>query len=150
MGSELPDEELYRQGSLKGGLAYTPEELRRVFSDLTEIELRRMHDEAPGSPVFGESFLLGGAVPQVAPVAAVVLRRTFGDGGRCQRPRLRGREATQARTVSPYQYGFPFFTWSGGRRPCLQVPGGARPGSAGHRWVAQADRRDWLCLSRTT
>lgn len=57
MGSELPDEELYRQGSLKGGLAYTSEELRRIFSDLTEIELRRMHDEAPGSPVFGESFL---------------------------------------------------------------------------------------------
>lgn len=59
MGSELPDEELYRQGSLGGGLAYTDEELRGIFSvpDLTEIELRRMHDEAPGSPVFGESFL---------------------------------------------------------------------------------------------
>ncbi|MEW1611239.1 MULTISPECIES: class I SAM-dependent methyltransferase [unclassified Streptomyces] len=57
MGSELPDAELYRQGSLHGGLAYTAEELRRVFSDLTEIELRRMHDEAPGSEVVGESFL---------------------------------------------------------------------------------------------
>ncbi|WP_030595643.1 class I SAM-dependent methyltransferase [Streptomyces anulatus] len=57
MGSELPDEELYREGSLGGGLAYTSEELRDIFSDLTEIELRRMRDEAPGSPVFGESFL---------------------------------------------------------------------------------------------
>ncbi|MEU0159907.1 class I SAM-dependent methyltransferase [Streptomyces sp. NPDC006261] len=57
MGSELPDEELYRRGSLGGGLAYTSEELRGIFSDLTEIELRRMRDEAPGSPVFGESFL---------------------------------------------------------------------------------------------
>ncbi|MEV4877139.1 class I SAM-dependent methyltransferase [Streptomyces cyaneofuscatus] len=59
MGSELPDEELYRQGDLGGGLAYTSEELRDIFSvsDLTEIELRRMRDEAPGSPVFGESFL---------------------------------------------------------------------------------------------
>ncbi|MBT2377361.1 SAM-dependent methyltransferase [Streptomyces sp. CB00316] len=59
MGSELPDAELYRQGSLGGGLAYTSEELRDIFSvsGLTEIELRRMRDEAPGSPVFGESFL---------------------------------------------------------------------------------------------
>ncbi|MGW1201591.1 class I SAM-dependent methyltransferase [Streptomyces cyaneofuscatus] len=59
MGSELPDAELYRQGSLGGGLAYTSEELRDIFSvsDLTEVELRRMRDEAPGSPVFGESFL---------------------------------------------------------------------------------------------
>ncbi|MFE5997115.1 class I SAM-dependent methyltransferase [Streptomyces sp. NPDC056454] len=59
MGSELPDAELYRQGSLGGGLAYTLEELRDIFSvsELTETELRRMRDEAPASPVFGESFL---------------------------------------------------------------------------------------------
>lgn len=59
MGSELPDAELYRQGSLGGGLAYTSEELRDIFSvsGLTEVELRRMRDEAPESPVFGESFL---------------------------------------------------------------------------------------------
>ncbi|KAB2588659.1 class I SAM-dependent methyltransferase [Streptomyces arboris] len=59
MGSELPDAELYRQRSLGGGLAYTSEELRDIFSvsGLTEVELRRMRDEAPGSPVFGESFL---------------------------------------------------------------------------------------------
>ncbi|MDT0550693.1 hypothetical protein RND15_49925, partial [Streptomyces sp. DSM 41529] len=57
MGSELPDAELYRRGDLGGGLAYTSEELRDIFSGLTEVELRRMRDEAPGSPVFGESFL---------------------------------------------------------------------------------------------
>ncbi|MYR94008.1 methyltransferase domain-containing protein [Streptomyces sp. SID8374] len=57
MGSELPDAELYRRGDLGGGLAYTSEELRDIFSGLEEIELRRMRDEAPGSPVFGESFL---------------------------------------------------------------------------------------------
>ncbi|MCM2430500.1 class I SAM-dependent methyltransferase [Streptomyces sp. RKAG337] len=57
MGSELPDTDFYRESGLQGGLAYTPESLRWIFSDLTEIELRRMHDEPPESPYFGEPFL---------------------------------------------------------------------------------------------
>ncbi|MEU9015443.1 methyltransferase domain-containing protein [Streptomyces sp. NPDC048479] len=57
MGSELPDADFYGQSRLHGGLAYTPESLRWIFSDLTEVELRRMHDEPPESPLFGESFL---------------------------------------------------------------------------------------------
>ncbi|WP_405715449.1 MULTISPECIES: class I SAM-dependent methyltransferase [unclassified Streptomyces] len=57
MGSELPDEAFYGRGGLQGGLAYTPRSLRRIFSDLTEIELRRMRDEPSGSPLFGEPFL---------------------------------------------------------------------------------------------
>ncbi|GAA2388365.1 class I SAM-dependent methyltransferase [Streptomyces glaucosporus] len=57
MGCELPDEELYRQGRLHGGLAYTPESLRRIFSGLEEVELRRMNDEPSDSPWFGEPFL---------------------------------------------------------------------------------------------
>jgi SAM-dependent methyltransferase len=57
MGSELSDADFYRQSRLHGGLAYTPESLRWIFSDLTEVELRRMHDEPPESPLFGESFL---------------------------------------------------------------------------------------------
>ncbi|MFF1956932.1 class I SAM-dependent methyltransferase [Streptomyces sp. NPDC058220] len=57
MGSELPDSDFYRHSRLHGGLAYTPESLRWIFSDLTEIELRRMHDEPPESPSFGEPFL---------------------------------------------------------------------------------------------
>jgi SAM-dependent methyltransferase len=57
MGSELPDADLYREGDLQGGLAYTPESLRWIFSDLTEVELRRMRDEPPESPRFGEAFL---------------------------------------------------------------------------------------------
>jgi SAM-dependent methyltransferase len=57
MGSELPDADFYRQSRLLGGLAYTPEALRWIFSDLTEVELRRMHDEPPESPCFGEPFL---------------------------------------------------------------------------------------------
>ncbi|ATW48316.1 class I SAM-dependent methyltransferase [Streptomyces peucetius] len=57
MGSELPDADLYRGSGLHGGLAYTPESLRWIFSDLTEVELRRMRDEAPESQYFGEPFL---------------------------------------------------------------------------------------------
>ncbi|MDX6311717.1 MAG: hypothetical protein QOF84_6255 [Streptomyces sp.] len=57
MGSELPDADFYRQSRLHGGLAYTPESLRWIFSDLTEVELRRMHDEPPESPRYGEPFL---------------------------------------------------------------------------------------------
>ncbi|MEV5476274.1 class I SAM-dependent methyltransferase [Streptomyces sp. NPDC059687] len=57
MGSELSDADLYRELQLQGGLAYTPESLRWIFSDLTEVELRRMHDEPPESKLFGEAFL---------------------------------------------------------------------------------------------
>ncbi|MEU8998570.1 class I SAM-dependent methyltransferase [Streptomyces caniferus] len=57
MGSELADTDFYRQSRLHGGLAYTAESLRWIFSDLSEVELRRMRDEAPTSPYFGESFL---------------------------------------------------------------------------------------------
>lgn len=60
MGSETPDAELYQRRDLEGGLAYTAEELRRIFGDLTEVELRRMHDEPDASPNFGELFLWTG------------------------------------------------------------------------------------------
>ena len=58
IGSELPDEEPYRQGQLFGGLACTPEELRWIFSDPTEVEMRPMAGQPPGSPLFGVPFLL--------------------------------------------------------------------------------------------
>ncbi len=57
MGSETPDADLYRGSGLGGGLAYTPQSLRRIFVGLTEIELRRMRDEPPRSASFGEPFL---------------------------------------------------------------------------------------------
>ncbi|MGW2013329.1 class I SAM-dependent methyltransferase [Streptomyces sp. NPDC001927] len=59
MGSELPDAAFYREREpgLHGGLAYTPESLRRIFGELTEVELRRMRDEPAHSPHFGEEFL---------------------------------------------------------------------------------------------
>ncbi|TXS72266.1 class I SAM-dependent methyltransferase [Streptomyces sp. sk2.1] len=57
MGSELSDAAFYERGGLQGGLAYTPDALRRIFSGLTEVELRRMRDEPSDSPFFGEPFL---------------------------------------------------------------------------------------------
>ncbi len=41
----------------RGGLAYTAESLRHIFGDLTEVDLRRMSQEPPASPYFGEPFL---------------------------------------------------------------------------------------------
>ncbi|MFI2610134.1 class I SAM-dependent methyltransferase [Kitasatospora sp. NPDC018619] len=58
MGSERPDEELYRIGSLEGGLAYSPDELRSLFRDFTPLEIRPMAAQAPGSGTFGLPFLL--------------------------------------------------------------------------------------------
>ncbi|MFL6144550.1 MAG: class I SAM-dependent methyltransferase [Labedaea sp.] len=57
MGSEVSDADLYREANLGGGLAYAPASLRWIFAGLTEIELRRMRDEPPESPRFGEPFL---------------------------------------------------------------------------------------------
>ncbi|MEU2156209.1 class I SAM-dependent methyltransferase [Streptomyces sp. NPDC019396] len=57
MGSELSDADFYRQSRLHGGLAYTPESLREIFSAFTEVELRRMRHEPAGSRYFGEDFL---------------------------------------------------------------------------------------------
>ncbi|WP_433220151.1 class I SAM-dependent methyltransferase [Microtetraspora malaysiensis] len=58
MGSEQPDEEFYRDAHLHGGLAYTPDEVRWIFSDYTEVEIRRMEEQPADAPVFGASFLL--------------------------------------------------------------------------------------------
>ena len=64
--AELSDADFYRQSRLHDGLAYTPESLRWIFSDLTEIELRRMHEEPPESPCFGEPLPLDCPVPPQA------------------------------------------------------------------------------------
>ncbi|MFC7483545.1 hypothetical protein ACFQX7_30955 [Luedemannella flava] len=56
-GLELTDADFYRHGGLQGGVAYTPEALRWIFADLTEVELRRMRDEPADSPRFGEQVL---------------------------------------------------------------------------------------------
>ncbi|MFF2651001.1 class I SAM-dependent methyltransferase [Streptomyces sp. NPDC058045] len=56
-GTERSDADLYRDGHLHGGLAYTPDQLRWIFSDLTPVEVRRMREQPPGAAHFGKSFL---------------------------------------------------------------------------------------------
>lgn len=58
MGSERPDADLYRDGGLHGGLAFTPDELRWIFSDYAEVEVRPMTEQPRDAPLFGASFLL--------------------------------------------------------------------------------------------
>ncbi|MFJ6616584.1 class I SAM-dependent methyltransferase [Kitasatospora sp. NPDC091335] len=58
MGSERSDEELYRLGTLEGGLAYSPDELRSLFREFTPLEIRPMAAQAAGSGLFGAPFLL--------------------------------------------------------------------------------------------
>jgi SAM-dependent methyltransferase len=54
---ELSDEDIYRLGIVPGGVAYTPDSLRWIFSDLTAVELRRMNDEPSESALYGDPFL---------------------------------------------------------------------------------------------
>jgi SAM-dependent methyltransferase len=56
-GTATPDAELYRQRGLSGGVGYQPDDLRWIFSDHAEVELRRMTEEPAQSPVFGKAFL---------------------------------------------------------------------------------------------
>ncbi|MFE9421556.1 class I SAM-dependent methyltransferase [Kitasatospora sp. NPDC006697] len=60
MGSELADEEHYRQRSLGGGLAHSPAALRWIFAELEELEIRPMREQGPESALFGVDFLLTG------------------------------------------------------------------------------------------
>lgn len=60
MGSDAPDEELYRRGTLSGGVAYGDDDLRAIFGWLTEVELRRMREMPEGSELFGKEFLWAG------------------------------------------------------------------------------------------
>jgi SAM-dependent methyltransferase len=59
-GTELSDLDLYREAGLHGGVAYGDDDLRWIFSDLTEVELRRMRRPGPASGAFGEPFLWAG------------------------------------------------------------------------------------------
>lgn len=56
-GTSVTDRELYRSGGLGGGLAYTDDDLRSVFEELTPVEVRRMRDLPDDAPSFGRDFL---------------------------------------------------------------------------------------------
>ncbi|WP_306316317.1 MULTISPECIES: class I SAM-dependent methyltransferase [unclassified Streptomyces] len=58
MGSEVSDDELYRSGDLGGGLAFAPDELRHLFAELEEVEIRLMADHGKGAATYGLPFLL--------------------------------------------------------------------------------------------
>jgi SAM-dependent methyltransferase len=55
--SDRSDLDFYRAQSLDGGLGYQPGELRAIFADFTEIELRRMIERPDDAPAFGVPFL---------------------------------------------------------------------------------------------
>lgn len=56
-GTSASDLDLYRTGSLGGGLAYTGDDLRGIFEALTPVELRRMRDLPDDAAAFGRDFL---------------------------------------------------------------------------------------------
>ncbi|GAB3472465.1 class I SAM-dependent methyltransferase [Kineococcus endophyticus] len=60
MGTTVPDEHLYLRGGLEGGLAFTPGDLRWLFSDLEVVEIRPMQAQPADAPLFGQDFLLTG------------------------------------------------------------------------------------------
>ncbi|MFC7370353.1 class I SAM-dependent methyltransferase [Fictibacillus iocasae] len=59
-GAELSDWEVYRTGSLMGGLGFTEERLITLFSTLEPVEVRRMKDVKESEELFGASDLLAG------------------------------------------------------------------------------------------
>jgi SAM-dependent methyltransferase len=57
-GSGLSDQQVYEHRSLCGGLGYTEERLREIWSKTFDVRvLRPMNKSAPQSGVFGEDFL---------------------------------------------------------------------------------------------
>ncbi|MEV0188574.1 class I SAM-dependent methyltransferase [Kitasatospora purpeofusca] len=85
MGSEAPDAELYRNGRLDGGLAFTADELRWIFEGFTEVEIRPMVPQDPGSALFGLPVLL-----------TALFRRPLADRG-MRAPRPGRKEGGQGR-----------------------------------------------------
>ncbi|MCB2413958.1 class I SAM-dependent methyltransferase [Demequina sp. TTPB684] len=60
MGSELPDAQLYRAGRFEAGMSFSDVDLRWIFADLEEVELRAMVAQDELSPMFGQPFLATG------------------------------------------------------------------------------------------
>ncbi|OXM73226.1 SAM-dependent methyltransferase [Amycolatopsis sp. KNN50.9b] len=56
-GSAMSDSEVYAQGSLGGGLAYSAVELRDIFAEFDVVEQRVMAEQPEDSALFGKSFL---------------------------------------------------------------------------------------------
>ncbi|WP_409290371.1 class I SAM-dependent methyltransferase [Peribacillus sp. SCS-37] len=59
-GADISDWDVYRGMSLRGGLGFTEEKLKRIFSGFEVLEIRRMKDFPAGSGLFGYSDLWAG------------------------------------------------------------------------------------------
>jgi SAM-dependent methyltransferase len=57
-GSGYTDEQVYERGSTGGGLGYTEQRLRELWSDALQVhEVRQMNEPAAGTGLFGKDFL---------------------------------------------------------------------------------------------
>ena len=57
-GSGYSDQEVYERGSMGGGLGYTQERLREIWSRGLDVRVvRRMNKRTADSGLFGEDFL---------------------------------------------------------------------------------------------
>lgn len=56
-GADISDWEVYRLGSLRGGLGFTEEKLRTIFKDFEAVEIRKMKEFKRSNEVFGVSGL---------------------------------------------------------------------------------------------
>ncbi|MFI8687058.1 class I SAM-dependent methyltransferase [Rossellomorea sp. NPDC077527] len=59
-GADISDWEVYRRGSLMGGLGFTEEKLKNIFHSLEAVEIREMIDRDDPKISFGSSELLTG------------------------------------------------------------------------------------------
>jgi SAM-dependent methyltransferase len=57
-GAEMTDWDVYRTGSLQGGLGYDKTKLERIFSDFDSVEIRKMMDIDENQQMFGISELI--------------------------------------------------------------------------------------------
>ncbi|GAB6903955.1 class I SAM-dependent methyltransferase [Kineosporia succinea] len=60
MGSDEADADLYRRESLAGGLAFSPDDLRWLFQQFDEVEIRPVRAQPEHSAWFGLDFLITG------------------------------------------------------------------------------------------
>lgn len=56
-GADITDWEVYRLRSLQGGLGFTEDQLRTIFKDFEEIEIRKMKEVEQTNDLFGVSAL---------------------------------------------------------------------------------------------
>ncbi|WNM26542.1 class I SAM-dependent methyltransferase [Demequina capsici] len=81
MGSSAPDEQLYLDGRFEAGMGFAADDLRWIFSDFEEVEIRPMEPQGEDSATFGEPYLMYGLFRRPEPT------RGAAEGGRRARRR---------------------------------------------------------------